>query len=97
MIEYEGEFTLADVPQSEAIYLELDFGREFNEACEAAINGGEYQPVLWQPRVIKTAAENLVQGRNQIAVRLYTTLIRSFEGSWFDEKAHRYREVGELE
>lgn len=97
VIEYEGEFTLADVPQSEAIYLELDFGREFNEAYEAAINGGEYQPVLWQPRVIKTAAENLVQGRNQIAVRLYTTLIRSFEGSWFDEKAHRYREVGELE
>ena len=34
--------------------------------------------------------ENL--GRD-VALRVYTTLIRSFEGQWFDTVAHAYRDV----
>jgi hypothetical protein len=37
--------------------------------------------------------KDLRMGENQVRVRVYTTLIRSFEGQWFDTAAHCYREI----
>jgi hypothetical protein len=34
------------------------------------------------------------EGVNSLALRVYTTLIRSFEGQYFDIENHKYCEVG---
>lgn len=93
VIEYESNFMLNRLPQSEYIFVEMLYNTEFNEACEVSINHTDFQPVLWQPRTIKIAAEALHLGLNRLKTRVYTTLIRSFEGAWFDEKTHCSREL----
>lgn len=93
VIEYESSFMLTQLPQSESVFVEMLYSRDFNEACEVSINNTEFKPVLWQPRIIKIAVKDLRIGLNLLKTRVYTTLIRSFEGAWFDEKDHCYREL----
>lgn len=73
---------------------EIDFGIPFDDACEVSLNGGEWQPVLWSPRRIPLKPDDVRPGTNQIAVRVYTTLIRAFEGQRFDIPSHGYKEIG---
>jgi hypothetical protein len=39
-------------------------------------------------------ASQLRIGENRLLARVYTSLIRSFEGQWFDYISHTYRDVG---
>lgn len=75
------------------VSLAPDCGREFNETTEITVNDSEFLPVLWQPRVIRIAAKTLRAGTNRMRIKVYTTLIRAFEGAYFDEESHFYRRL----
>ncbi|MEJ6951078.1 hypothetical protein [Natronospora cellulosivora (SeqCode)] len=92
-IKYTTDFHLEDLPDSDFIYLELEHTEEFNEASEISINDSEYHKVLWQPRCVKINKKELKQGKNKLDIRVYTSLIRSFEGSYFNYKEHCYYDV----
>jgi len=68
----------------------------FHEACEVSINGGPWRALVWEPRSLEIPASELRPGPNEVRVKVYTTLIRAFEGQWFDHAGHCYREVGEM-
>jgi GNAT superfamily N-acetyltransferase len=68
----------------------------FHEACEISLNGRPWRALAWEPRSLDLPAAELHPGPNEVRVQVYTTLIRAFEGQWFDHTAHCYREVGEM-
>ncbi|MCU0522093.1 MAG: hypothetical protein MUF84_15550 [Anaerolineae bacterium] len=92
-LEYETAFDLPSVPTGEQVVLAIVYSGPFHEATEVSVNGSAYQCVLWAPRQIIVPAALLRAGANRLCTRVHTTLIRSFEGQWFDYTAHRYREV----
>jgi len=93
VLEYHLALEVPDLPDSPRAVLDLETGTPFNEAAEISINGGAFQPLLWQPRQVEIDTARLHPGRNQAVLRVYTTLIRAFEGQWFDEIEHRYHTV----
>ena len=93
VIEYEMEFYLEHIPTGPHIVAQFEGDAPFEEASEVSINGSDWQPVLWQPRQLTLHASQLKAGQNALRVRVYTTLIRSFEGQWFDYERHEYRGV----
>jgi hypothetical protein len=93
-ILYTTRFVLDRVPTTGHAILRFEYDRPFHEATEVSINGSPYQPILWQPRCVRLSTEYLRAGENTLHTRVYTTLIRSFEGQWFDYESHRVREVG---
>lgn len=99
VVEYTGECfiepeELANLKSGALLVGEIDFGIPFDDACEVALNGGPWRPVLWSPRRIALDREELRPGSNLIQIRVYTTLIRAFEGQRFDIPSHSYREIG---
>ena len=66
----------------------------FHDACEVSINGGAWRALPWEPRSLELPTSELHSGRNEVRVKVYTTLIRAFEGQWFDHDAHCYRDIG---
>lgn len=92
-IEYQTSFTLASVPEREQAVLVFDYGAPFHEASEVSVNGGPFAPVLWEPRQVVLPVAQLRVGQNTLCTRVYTTLIRSFEGQTFDYGAHRYQSI----
>ena len=94
MVTYETHFALDALPEVDEVLLDLDFGMRFLEACEISINHGDWQPCLWSPYAVVAPRRTLVPGLNALHVRVYTSLIRSFEGQRFDHEAHRYVDIG---
>lgn len=94
VIQYTTRFVLEDVPAADHVILQFDYDCPFHEATEVSINGSPYKPVVWQPRCVKLAMDYLIVGENLLKTKVYTTLIRSFEGQWFDYEPHKYRDVG---
>lgn len=94
LVTYETHFALEVLPEGDAVLLDLDFGMRFLEACEVSVNGGDWQPCLWSPYAIVVPRRALVPGLNALHIRVYTSLIRSFEGQRFDHEAHRYVDIG---
>ena len=97
VIEYSTEFTLDRVPDGEWVVAELEYPAPFHEATEVSVNGGDFLPALWSPRRIKLRADQLKPGANMVTTRVYTTLIRSFEGRWFDYNRHEDRDVADTD
>ena len=93
VLEYTFELNLTELPTGGQVLLNLETEGPFSEALELSLNGGDFLPVLWQPRRVALAADQLRQGLNQVVARVSTTLIRSFEGQWFDDTAHTYRTI----
>jgi hypothetical protein len=93
VIEYVSEFTLQCLPETDAALLDFVYAEPFYEAVEVSINGGDYAPILWQPHRLKLATQQLRVGKNRLTTRVYTTLIRSFEGQCFDYHRHVYRDI----
>lgn len=100
VVEYEGEFELPreriEIQEGEdAVWVgELDFGAPFDDACEVSLNGGPWHALPWSPRRWVLSPQDLHPGTNRIAVRVYTTLVRAFEGKRFDIPSHSYQEIG---
>lgn len=93
IVEYSVERDLADIPAGDEAVLEVDCGEFFEEACEISINGRPWQPVLWEPRCVRIKTSELKKGRNDLRIRVYGTLSRSFEGQRFDARRHEYVNV----
>jgi hypothetical protein len=94
VIEYTTTFTLVQLPSAERVLVAFDYERPFHEASEVSVNDGPYQSLLWQPRCLALERARLRVGENTLKTRVYTTLIRSFEGQRFDYKLHEYQDVG---
>ncbi|MBN1977520.1 MAG: hypothetical protein JW918_08975 [Anaerolineae bacterium] len=94
VIEYTTTFTLDQLPSAEHALVAFDYGKPFHESSEVSVNDGPYQPVLWQPRCVALERVRLRVGENTLKTRVYTTLIRSFEGQRFDYALHEYQDVG---
>ena len=94
VIEYKTGWELTALPQERETVITLGLEREFRQAAEISINGGQFRPVLWEPRKIILKTETLRLGYNDICVRVYTNLSRSFEGQWFDYSKHVTKTIG---
>ncbi|MBT3603530.1 MAG: hypothetical protein HN521_10735 [Candidatus Latescibacteria bacterium] len=94
IIEYEMLFTLDAIPDGNNLLANLTFEDTFLEACEIAINDSDYQPLLWSPYTCAISRNILNQGVNTAKIRVYTSLIRSFEGQRFDHDTHTYHDIG---
>jgi len=92
-IQYTTRFILGTIPAADQVIAQFEYDRPFHEATEVSINGSPYTPVAWQPRCIKLPTRCLIAGENILKTRVYTTLIRSFEGQWFDYESHQYRDI----
>ena len=92
-IEYAMSFELFSLPPGPRAILQFDVEAPFHEASEVSINGGEWHIAAWSPRRIELDVKQLCLGRNTLAIRVHTTLIRSFEGQWFDAHQHRYQTI----
>jgi len=93
-VEYRTTFNLEEPPGAGDVLVELAYKRPFREAGEVSINGSPFQPVLWEPRRLRLPAETLRAGENEMTTRVHTSLIRAFEGQWFDPATHSLRDVG---
>jgi hypothetical protein len=93
VIEYTTAFVLDRLPDADRVRVMFAYKDPFHEASEVSVNGGPYLPVVWQPRCIELERERLRVGQNTLKTRVYTTLIRSFEGQWFDYELHRYEDI----
>jgi hypothetical protein len=94
VIEYALDFDLPEVPQGERLGTDLVTDVPFHDACEVSINGGVWRALAWEPRCLELASAELRPGKNEEGMKVYTTLIRAFEGQWVDHAAHCYREIG---
>jgi hypothetical protein len=94
IIEYETTFELAEIATDEMALVQVEHGLPFQEATEVALNDGPWRPLLWSPYRAWIPTRELCPGRNTLRVRVYSTLIRSFEGQTFDIPAHVYRDIG---
>ena len=92
VVEYRKRFTLEHLPDGPRYLAYLSTTEPFQEACEVSINGGAYEPVLWEPRCLTVEAGQLRVEENELSVRVYTSLSRAFEGQWFDHRAHEHRD-----
>ncbi len=93
LIEYETRFAVKSLSESETVVLDLLYPDEFYEATEVSINGSDFFAVPWEPRSFQFPTGKLKVGENTLVTRVYTSLIRSFEGQWFDYKDHVYRDI----
>ncbi len=97
VVEYETTFDLESIPNADSVLVEINHGIPFQDATEVSVNGGEWHPMPWSPYCILLPSSELREGDNALKIRVYTTLIRSFEGQWFDINEHCYRDVEKLE
>jgi hypothetical protein len=93
VVEYDMEFELSGLPADPKVTAELDFPAQYQDACEVSINGGPLHPIPWLPGCVLLDTKELKKGTNRLKIRSYTTLIRSFEGQWFDVINHCYRRI----
>ena len=93
VIEYARDFDLPTIPKGDRVLAAFATDAPFHEACEISINGGEWRALAREPRSLELPTAELRPGSNEVRVKVYTTLIRAFEGQWFDYEAHCYREI----
>ena len=94
VIRYTTPFFLEQVPATDDVILNFEYDCPFHEATEVSVNGSPWIPVAWQPRCLQLSTEYLTVGANTLNTRVYTTLMRSFEGQWFDYDTHQVRDAG---
>jgi len=93
IVDYRGDVTLPQLPPNPSVLIELDVDAAFQEACAVSINDGPFHSMPWLPRRALVPTEQLHVGENRVCIRVYTSLIRAFEGQVFDSKTHAYRDV----
>ena len=93
VVEYETSFELATIPDSDSVVASLEFQATFLEACEVSINHSDWQPLLWSPYTCTIPKDHLNTGTNTLRIRVYTSLIRSFEGQRFNHDIHSQENI----
>jgi len=94
IVDYSGVASVSVISAAPNVLIELDMDTTFQEACEVSFNDGPFHSMPWLPRRALVPTDQLRQGENRVCIRVYTSLIRAFEGQEFDAKAHAYREIG---
>lgn len=94
IIDYEGEVEIKNDPGEGAVLVEPGFDNEFRDACEISLNGGPVHRLPWSPRSFRAAPGELRAGANRVRIRVFTSLLRAFEGEAFDEAAHVAKPIG---
>jgi hypothetical protein len=92
-LEYRCKVELDAVPKASRLRVNLDFPVAFHEACSVSLNGATWQPLPWGPYQLELEAKHLKPGSNDLRIRVFTTLIRSFEGQTFDYAQHKYVQI----
>jgi hypothetical protein len=93
VVDYSTSFVLEKVPPVDRVLVIFAYAGPFHEAAEVSVNDGPWLPALWSPRQVVVPTSALRTGENLLRTRVYTTLIRPFEGQWFDYDAHCQRDV----
>jgi hypothetical protein len=93
VVEYEGRMKCGG--DERFVELPLDENLLGDDAYEVSFNQGVWHPVPFSPRRIELSAGELLRGDNDIRLRVYTTLLRAFEGQRFDVREHRAVDVVE--
>jgi len=89
-LEYQQTFTLAAMPTAPRARLALRLPETFHDACSISLNGGAWRDLPWPPYELEIDSADLRPGSNQLSLRVFTSLIRSFEGQSFDYAQHKY-------
>ncbi|MBT7303624.1 MAG: hypothetical protein HN849_29110, partial [Victivallales bacterium] len=95
ILDYTCEIFLEDLPDGDQILLELHLPCLCEEAIELSLNGNPAHALPWSPRRILVNRSELTPGSNQVRLRVYTNLIRAFEGQRFDLATHAYHDLPE--
>ncbi len=85
-------FPFAGDREEEDPLLSIETPAPFQEAMEVSLNGGPFCPAPWIPYRLILSGSRLRRGENRLDIRVSTSLIRTFEGTFFDIKGHRYRD-----
>jgi len=93
IIEYQTTFERDTIPEGDQILTTLNFNSTFLEACEVSINNNDWHPLLWSPYTCTIPKDNFHTGANALQIRVYTSLIRSFEGQRFNHDTHNYEHI----
>ena len=93
VVEYEKTFELEAVPEGERALIELAFDQPFLEACQVSINDAPWRSLPWSPYAYEGPTNVLQPGINRLRVRVYTSLIRAFEGQRFNHELHTQEEI----
>lgn len=93
VVEYERKFFIEEVPPGDSALVELDFEEPFGEACQLSINDGIWHTLPWSPYACTMPTAALKRGDNSLRIRVYTSLIRAFEGQRFNHHTHRQEDV----
>ena len=92
-VEYEGRADLETVPDEGHVRLELAFPGPFQDAVEVNVNGSGWLPALWSPYAVNMPASQVRRGANDVKLRVYTSLVRAFDGLRWSIDEHRYEPV----
>jgi len=92
-VEYETQVEVEGVSTCGEVRLELIFPGPFQDAVEVSCNGSAWLPALWSPYVVQIPAAQLREGANDVKLRVYTSLVRPFDGLRWNIEAHRYEPV----
>lgn len=93
IVEYETRFELDAMPDGDRVLASLDFQDTFLEACEVSVNDSDWRPLPWSPYAFTIAKDHLRTGANTLRIRVYTSLIRSFEGQRFNQHTHSQENI----
>lgn len=91
IVQYECSLHIDDPPAadpSDHRLFELVFPTPFEEACSIQVNGNAWHDSLWSPRIVSIPRDELCSGENRVTIRVYTSLIRAFDGANWDIEAH---------
>jgi hypothetical protein len=91
VVEYRGKVQVDAI--SAIVELPIDSELLGDDAVEVSFNAGPWHAMLWSPRLVCPASGELRIGANEIRLRVYTTLLRAFEGQHFDVASHRSVDV----
>ncbi len=90
VVDYQIPFELSSLPENPRLRVQFKFPVPFHEACEVIFNNGTAHPIPWGPYKVEIERSELRPAGNVLTLRVYTTLIRSFEGQEFDPLQHKY-------
>lgn len=92
-IDYEFDWELSERPSTAEVRLALKTPNDFQESCEIRVNDSQWKAACWSPYHVTLPTERLSEGVNKVVIRVHTSLIRSFEGEFFNVNEHRNESV----
>ncbi len=93
VVEYERATELPQPAGTDLVLVELELPAYFEDALEVAFGEECFHPLPWSPRRALLPGAQLPGAATRVRIRQLTTLVRVFEGRWFDPATHAYREV----